>query len=82
MGWNAEHSKENHMHYKKLALIVVTNCLLASALWAGADKACLKKAKADYNTELKSCKDLKGAEKKSCTKEAKASYKRAKSACS
>jgi hypothetical protein len=67
---------------KKFAALIFAPALIVSLATAGADKACLKTAKADYKTATDGCKDKKGAEKKSCTKDAKAAYKTAKAACS
>lgn len=69
------------MSRQTISLIVLSHLLLVSALWAGTDKACQKRAKADYQTEMRGCKNSKGAEKKACVKKAKANYTQSKKAC-
>jgi hypothetical protein len=66
---------------KNLSALVIGFALLSTSAHAGADKACLKKAKADYHTALGGCKALKSAEKKECGKTAKEDYSKAKEAC-
>jgi hypothetical protein len=64
-----------------LSALVIGFAILSTSAFAGADKACLKKAKADYATAKGACKSSKGKEKKACEKTAKADYGTAKDAC-
>ncbi len=66
---------------KSLSAFVIGLAILATSSYAGADKACLKTAKADYKTASDACKAMKGKEKKECGKTAKADYVKAKEAC-
>ncbi len=68
------------MVIKNFSALVIGLALVTSA-FAGADKECLKKAKADFATASGSCKSMKGKEKKECNKTAKADYAAAKKAC-
>ena len=64
-----------------LSALAIGFALLTTAAHAGADKACMKKAKADFTAAQASCKSMKGADKKACNKTAKADYATAKTAC-
>lgn len=66
---------------KTLSALVIGFAMLSVSAHAGADKACLKKAKADYKTAQEGCKAMKGKEKKECGKTAKEDYTKAKEAC-
>lgn len=70
------------MNTRKIAYLILSASIAASSVFAaGADKACMKKAKEDYNMSVKACKDKTGADKKACKKDAKAAYTTAKDAC-
>jgi hypothetical protein len=70
------------MNTRKIAYLVLSAAIASSSVFAAsADKACMKKAKEDYNTAVKACKDKSGADKKACKKDAKAAYTSAKEAC-
>ena len=64
-----------------LSALAIGFALLTTAAHAGADKACMKKAKSDMTAAQASCKSMKGADKKACNKTAKADYATAKAAC-
>lgn len=70
------------MNTRKIAYLFLSAAIAtSSAFAAGADKACMKKAKEDYTAATKACKDKKGDEKKACKKDAKTAYTAAKDAC-
>lgn len=69
------------MFSKKIAALIVAPCLAISLASAKADKACLKQAKADYKTAVKSCKTMKGDEKSKCIKDAQLANQQARAAC-
>ena len=70
------------MNTRKLAYLFLSAALASSSAFAaGADKACMKKAKEDYTLAQKACKDKTGDEKKTCKKDAKTAYTAAKDAC-
>ena len=70
------------MNTRKIAYLILSASIATSSVFAaGADKACMKKAKEDYSMSVKACKDKTGADKKACKKDAKAAYTTAKDAC-
>jgi hypothetical protein len=69
------------MMNKKLAALILAPCLAVTFASAKTDKACLKQAKADYKTAVKSCKAMKGEEKSKCVKDAQTANKQARAAC-
>lgn len=70
------------MNTRKIAYLFLSAAIAtSSAFAAGADKACMKKAKADYTAAQKACKDASVTDKKACKKDAKTAYTAAKEAC-